>query len=702
MADEQTSIFTNGNAFAVIKQDRTVVAWGRSGKGGSGVPVGLSGVKAIFSNAAAFAALKTDGTVVAWGDSGNGGSVPAGLSGVKAIASTEFVFAALKEDGTVVAWGRSDHGETNVPVGLSNVKTIYSARFAFAALKNDGTVVAWGRSDGGGNASSVQSSLTNVTAIYANRKAFAALKGDGSVVVWGHPAEGGTNPGNLTIVESIQASYYAFCARKIDNRLVTWGDSRYGGKAEGLADGPPQGIEATSVCSNGYGFAALKTDGTVASWGLYLGNNGGTNVPAGLGTVTKIYSTTGAFAALKTDGTVAAWGQPGNGGSGVPAGLGNVTKIYSTGGAFAALKTDNTVEAWGNSGNGGSGVPSGLSDIEAIYSNGSAFAALKTDGTVVAWGNSVNGGDASSVQNQLTNVKVISQGKRYYQGKFQVVTITIASITYGDSGDNTKPVITLVGQPSITVLQDTTYTDEGATASDDIDGDITGRIMTLNSVNTTSPGTYTVTYNVNDINGNAADQVTRTVTVIYVPPLPPSLICFPGNTPVHTDQGVINISEVRPGKHTIRGNEIEMVSQTRGIEEFLICIKKDAIATNVPSNDTYTTSEHRFYVKKQMISALMLEYYARKSYNPKVKKKIHKVPYNGEVLYNILLKDKHDYMQVNNLIAETLHPQNKFVRYYKKMKAETCSHKRKKLTENYNEHIETAKLTAKHNANVTR
>ena len=50
---------------------------------------GLSGVKAIYSTASAFAALKEDGTVEAWGDSSNGGSgVPSNLSGVKAIYST--------------------------------------------------------------------------------------------------------------------------------------------------------------------------------------------------------------------------------------------------------------------------------------------------------------------------------------------------------------------------------------------------------------------------------------------------------------------------------------------------------------------------------------------------------------------------------------------------------------------------------------
>ena len=59
----------NSNAFAALKEDGTVEAWGDSDFGGSGVPSGLSGVKAIYSSVSAFAALKDDGTVEAWGSS---------------------------------------------------------------------------------------------------------------------------------------------------------------------------------------------------------------------------------------------------------------------------------------------------------------------------------------------------------------------------------------------------------------------------------------------------------------------------------------------------------------------------------------------------------------------------------------------------------------------------------------------------------
>ena len=39
------------------------------------------------------------------------------------------------------------------------------------------------------------------------------------------------------------------------------------------------------------------------------------------------------------------------------------------------------------------------------------------------------------------------------------------------------------------------------------------------------------------------------------------------------------------------------------------------------------------------------------------------IPYNGEILYNVLLK-KHENMMVNNLICETLHPENIVAKIY--------------------------------------
>ncbi len=84
--------------------------------------------------------------------------------------------------------------------------------------------------------------------------------------------------------------------------------------------------------------------------------------------------------------------------------------------------------------------------------------------------------------------------------------------------DTTAPVITLEGDNPQTVERDTsgsTYSDPGATAEDPRgDGDITVDIVTSSTVDITTVGTYTVTYNVQDAAGNDAIEVTRTVNVV--------------------------------------------------------------------------------------------------------------------------------------------------------------------------------------------
>lgn len=43
------------------------------------------------------------------------------------------------------------------------------------------------------------------------------------------------------------------------------------------------------------------------------------------------------------------------------------------------------------------------------------------------------------------------------------------------------------------------YTDDGATAADNLDGDKTANISSVSTVDTNIVGTYTVTYDVSDI-----------------------------------------------------------------------------------------------------------------------------------------------------------------------------------------------------------
>ena len=80
--------------------------------------------------------------------------------------------------------------------------------------------------------------------------------------------------------------------------------------------------------------------------------------------------------------------------------------------------------------------------------------------------------------------------------------------------DTTPPVITLLGTSPINVEYQSTYVDAGATAWDSFEGNLTASIVTVNPVNTSALGSYTITYNVTDSQGHAAAEVTRTVNVI--------------------------------------------------------------------------------------------------------------------------------------------------------------------------------------------
>ena len=95
--------------------------------------------------------------------------------------------------------------------------------------------------------------------------------------------------------------------------------------------------------------------------------------------------------------------------------------------------------------------------------------------------------------------------------------------------DTTPPVITLTGSSTVTLEVGSSYTDLGATALDNYDGDITTEIVTdQTQVDITTLGNYTVTYNVDDSSGNSAVQVTRTVQVVDTTP---PVITLPDTTP---------------------------------------------------------------------------------------------------------------------------------------------------------------------------
>ena len=109
--------------------------------------------------------------------------------------------------------------------------------------------------------------------------------------------------------------------------------------------------------------------------------------------------------------------------------------------------------------------------------------------------------DTSVIGNIIKSYSVTDSG-----GKTTTVTRNINIVTNG------APIITLNGTNPVTITEGTVYSDAGATAVDDHEGNVTGNIVKSGTVNTNVPGTYTITYTVSDSQGNQSIS-NRTVNV---------------------------------------------------------------------------------------------------------------------------------------------------------------------------------------------
>ena len=150
---------------------------------------------------------------------------------------------------------------------------------------------------------------------------------------------------------------------------------------------------------------------------------------------------------------------------------------------------------------------------------------------------------------------------------------------------------------------------------------------------------------------NAGNSVITQVS----PPIHP--ICFIAGTPVQTDQGIIHIDKINPKIHTINNKQIVAITRTVTHEDTLVCIEPDALAPNVPSEKTTVSRCHAILFNGKMVRAKKLVSLISD------RDKIYHVKYNGEILYNVLLKT-HEHISVNNMIAETLDPNHMIAKLY--------------------------------------
>lgn len=98
--------------------------------------------------------------------------------------------------------------------------------------------------------------------------------------------------------------------------------------------------------------------------------------------------------------------------------------------------------------------------------------------------------------------------------QFFLIAAIIILISCNKNDDTNPPTMTLIGNESVYSQKDSTYIDQGATAYDEEDGDITSKIVVTDNINIYTEGTYHVYYNVTDNAGNAAPQITRTVKIL--------------------------------------------------------------------------------------------------------------------------------------------------------------------------------------------
>lgn len=322
------------------------------------------------------------------------------VSVAPAIAAGDYHSMALKSDGTVWTWGWS-YGALDI--------TSDASRYVPTQVVGPGGIGA----------------LTGVAAIAASGLHSVALKSDGTVWAWGNDVS----------------------SQPVDNVLAPVQVVGPGGIGT-LTD-------MTAVAAGGYHSMALKSDGTVWTWGWnsygQLGNNGAVMRyppvqvagPGGIGVLSGVVAIKAGYfhsMALKSDGTVWAWGygfdgQLGNNRSNVNSGSPVPTQVMGPGGTGAltgviaiasgafhsiALKNDGTVWAWGmnisgqlgnnsttNSstpvqvlGLGGTGL---LAGVSAIQSGTYHSLALRVDGTVLAWGFNALGslGNCSTIDSSV-------------------------------------------------------------------------------------------------------------------------------------------------------------------------------------------------------------------------------------------------------------------------------------------------------------
>jgi alpha-tubulin suppressor-like RCC1 family protein len=289
----------------------------------------------------------------------------AGGTNWKQISGGFFHTSAIKTDGTLWIWGDNAFGALGInnitqgractPVttflGGTNWKQVSGGGYHTVAIKTDGTLWAWGFNNfgqlGTNNTTNTTRSIpvttflggTNWKSVDCGINHTAAIKTDGTLWVWGRNGYGqlGTNDtANRGIPvqtflggtnwKSVAGGGSHTVAIKTDGTLWTWGLNSYG--QLGVNDTanrttPVQtflgGTNWKSVDCGRFHTLAIKTDGTLWGWGRNAYGELGVNNTANRGTPVQTFlggtnwkQVAGGIrhtTAVKTDGTLWGWGR---------------------------------------------------------------------------------------------------------------------------------------------------------------------------------------------------------------------------------------------------------------------------------------------------------------------------------------------------------------------------------------------------------
>jgi LPXTG-motif cell wall-anchored protein len=136
-----------------------------------------------------------------------------------------------------------------------------------------------------------------------------------------------------------------------------------------------------------------------------------------------------------------------------------------------------------------------------------------------------------------------------------------------EAPDTTPPVITLIGDNPLYLNVGDEFVDPGATATDDVDGDLTEQIVVTGSVDTSKPGEYILTYTVSDSAGNEATE-TRTVIVreAQEPDTTPPVITLKGDNPLHLYVGDEFVDPGATATDDVDGDLTEQIVVTGSVD----------------------------------------------------------------------------------------------------------------------------------------